>query len=275
MKREQYRLHVRRVHSGQVGRVTGIRDPRRAVSQFDRRPPIDRDPLDDFLRARLAEVALRSRRTRFARLRDARRRPSGSVLPDVDFAHRGSERGANDFSNRAQRILSARRFQTFRSKRREALDFGRAALRRRRLSPCAGEELCRDQAGEKKGCQHRPVEGVGNRQRVVGQQEEEIEAEKCGDRHRNAECAPTSRAGAEHDEQVRERHVCLIQRFTNGEQRDRGCGKHDQSYQPYPAVREHGDDHSAASKRYPTPGSVMMMAGRTGSGSSLRRRLAI
>ena len=86
---------------------------------------------------------------------------------------------------------------------------------------------------------------------------------------------PAERTRALHNEQERHGDVRFVHARADAEKQHRG---RDERQKPNRArtprrVAERRHAHVTGSNRYPTPGSVMMSRGRTGSLSILRRRL--
>ena len=223
------------VEAEELARVALVRaDAHRAVHALERGATAARDPVDE---RRAAHREAEERRVggrvvgwvadsldaRRAGLRDESRAAVG--IAHEHLATRDSQRRAHHLGDRAKRVFGARRVECLGADGGEPVDFGGTL-------PCFGcvgaravEQLRRDDTRHEESAEHQPVERLGDGERVIRRNEEEVEADEGDDGKRDADAMARARAGAEHDEEVREGDVRLVEPATHGEHRDRDGGE--------------------------------------------------
>ena len=104
-----------------------------------------------------------------------------------------------------------RRIERLGAECRQSIDLRGARVRRSRLLLCTIQKLRGYDARHEKREQHKPVEWIGNDERVVRRKEQHVEHDERRRCHRETKHAPASRARPEHDEQKDQCDVNLLE----------------------------------------------------------------
>ena len=105
-----------------------------------------------------------------------------------------------------------------------------------------GQQLRRDNGSDEKGNQHEPVERLGHGKLVVRSLEPVVDRAKGEGRQRESQRAPSAHAAAEHDEQVDENDVGLLDVGAGMKQGHRGRGERGEPHDPQKDARSGGGD---------------------------------
>jgi hypothetical protein len=178
--------------------------------------------------------------------------------------------GPNHGGDGDQRLLGAGGVQRFGAERRQPVQFDRPPCGKFRLPPLPIKKLRRHDARHQKAEQDKPIQRIGDRQRVVRPKKQEVERKKRGAAENKPHEPTIGGAATQDDEQIDHRYVRLVEAIPKDEHRDADKPEHDESNR-HPPPANPRPPHDPVSKRYPTDGSVLMYRGLIGSSSILRR----